>query len=69
MLPKCRSEGATGYDLAMACDCVIPSQGRVVQTGLVITPPPGTYVRIAPDSGLAMKKFLDVGIGLVDNDY
>ena len=29
----------------------------------------GTYGRIAPRSGLAVKKFIDVGAGVVDADY
>lgn len=31
--------------------------------------PEGFYGRIAPRSGLACKKFIDVGAGVVDSDY
>ena len=31
--------------------------------------PPGCYGRIAPRSGLALKKFIDVGTGVIDADY
>ena len=31
--------------------------------------PSGCYGRIAPRSGLALKKFIDVGAGVVDGDY
>ena len=31
--------------------------------------PPGTYARIAPRSGLAIRNFIDVGAGVVDSDY
>ena len=31
--------------------------------------PTGCYGRIAPRSGLALKKFIDVGAGVVDEDY
>lgn len=30
---------------------------------------PGTYGRIAPRSGLAAKKHIDVGAGVIDPDY
>ena len=29
----------------------------------------GLYARIAPRSGLALKKFIDVGVGVVNGDY
>ena len=31
--------------------------------------PPGTYARIAPRSGLTIRNFIDVGVGVVDLDY
>ena len=31
--------------------------------------PSGTYVRVAPHSGLAIKNFIDVGAGVIDSDY
>ena len=31
--------------------------------------PPGCYGRVAPRSGLAIKKFIDVGAGVIDSDY
>lgn len=34
-----------------------------------IAVPPGNYARIAPRSGLALKNFIDVGAGVVDEDY
>jgi dUTP pyrophosphatase len=49
---------------------VVPAHGRaVVRTGLSIAIPENTYARIAPRSGLAVKKFLDTGAGVVDYDY
>ena len=38
-------------------------------TGLAISFPAGLYARIAPRSGLALKRFIDVGAGVVDGDY
>lgn len=53
-----------------AADCVIPARGKhCVPTGLRIAVPPGTYGRVAPRSGLAVKHFIDVGAGVVDEDY
>ena len=40
-----------------------------MKTGLSISFPTGLYARIAPRSGLALKKFIDVGAGVVDADY
>ena len=64
------SVGAVGYDLCAANNCVIPSQGKgTVETRLAVSLPPGTYARIAPRSGLAIRNFIDVGAGVVDLDY
>lgn len=41
----------------------------MVPTGLALACPPGTYARVAPRSGLAVKHFIDTGAGVVDEDY
>lgn len=70
LLPKRGSAGAAGYDLASCEDTEVPARGRaVVKTGLQIACPPGTYARVAPRSGLAVKHFIDTGAGVVDEDY
>jgi dUTP pyrophosphatase len=70
ILPERKSFGAAGYDLASAEDCVIPARGRhVVQTGISIAVPTGTYARVAPRSGLAVKNGICVGAGVIDSDY
>ena len=62
--------GAAGYGLAAAQTAVVPADGKVlVKTGLSISMPTGCYGRIAPRSGLALKKFIDVGAGVVDEDF
>ena len=38
-------------------------------TGLKIALPPGTYGRIASRSGLAVKHNIEVGAGVIDQDY
>ncbi|TFJ80463.1 hypothetical protein NSK_008204 [Nannochloropsis salina CCMP1776] len=70
VLPVRGSEWAAGYDLASAEDTVVPAKGKaLVKTDLSIAIPPNTYARIAPRSGLAWKKHIDVGAGVVDYDY
>ena len=69
-LPKRSTGGAVGYDLCASQSCTIPAGGKgLVHTGLSISFPAGLYARIAPRSGLALKKFIDVGAGVVDADY
>ncbi|ORX91721.1 dUTP diphosphatase [Basidiobolus meristosporus CBS 931.73] len=68
--PARGSSGAAGYDLFSAEDVVMEPQTRaVVKTDISIHVPPGTYGRVAPRSGLAVKNFIDVGAGVVDEDY
>jgi dUTP pyrophosphatase len=56
--------------LTSAKEMIIAAHGRaVVPTDLSIALPPGTYGRVAPRSGLAVKHFIDVGAGVVDEDY
>tara|TARA_B100000401_G_C52692471_1_gene665174 strand:- start:659 stop:1015 length:357 start_codon:yes stop_codon:yes gene_type:complete len=42
---------------------------RLVSTGICIEIPEGYYGRIAPRSGLAVKKGLDVMAGVIDSGY
>lgn len=53
-----------------AYDATVPA-GRqaLIKTDLSIAIPSNTYARIAPRSGLAVKKMIDVGAGVVDYDY
>ncbi|KAM8876653.1 deoxyuridine 5'-triphosphate nucleotidohydrolase, mitochondrial [Synchiropus picturatus] len=61
---------AAGYDLYSAYDYTIEPMGKaVVKTDLQIAVPHGCYGRVAPRSGLAVKHFIDVGAGVVDEDY
>jgi dUTP pyrophosphatase len=69
-LPTRGSPLSAGLDLSSAEAKVIPPGGRaVVKTDLSIACPPGTYARVAPRSGLAVKHGIDVGAGVVDADY
>ena len=56
--------------LYSAEDVVIPARGKgIAKTDLAIAIPSGTYARVAPRSGLAVKHFIDTGAGVVDEDY
>lgn len=69
-LPVRQTVGSAGYDLHSSANDIIKSKSRkLVSTGLKISIPLGMYGRIAPRSSLACKKFVDVGAGVVDNDY
>lgn len=69
-IPKRGSEFSAGLDLASAEEKIIPAGERaLVKTDLAIACPADTYARIAPRSGLALKKGIDVGAGVIDADY
>ena len=62
-LPKRGSEKAAGYDVSSAEETTVPARGKAcVATGLKLKIPSGTYARIAPRSGLAVKKFIGTGL-------
>ena len=68
--PVRTSTMAAGYDLSSVESITIPSKGRaLVSTGLKIQLPEGTYGRIAPRSGLALRYGIDIGAGVIDCDY
>ncbi|XP_026497426.2 deoxyuridine 5'-triphosphate nucleotidohydrolase [Vanessa tameamea] len=64
------SDRAAGFDLKSAYDYKVPAKGKeLVKTDLQIELPTGCYGRVAPRSGLAVKNFIDVGAGVIDEDY
>ncbi|XP_041750516.1 deoxyuridine 5'-triphosphate nucleotidohydrolase isoform X2 [Coregonus clupeaformis] len=68
--PTRGSAKAAGYDLFSAYDYSIgPMDKAIVKTDIQIAVPSGCYGRVAPRSGLAAKHFIDVGAGVVDEDY
>ena len=70
--PKKGSMLATGYDLFAYTknDIIIESMGKEkIPTGISVELPHNTYGRVAPRSGLTWNKFLDVGAGVIDEDY
>ena len=49
---------------------VVPARGKaLLKTDLSIAVPAGTYGRVAPRSGLALKHGIDTGAGVIDEDY
>lgn len=61
---------AAGYDLYASEDAVISAQGQgLVATDISIIVPIGTYGRVAPRSGLAVKHGISTGAGVIDADY
>jgi len=68
--PTRGSKLAAGYDLYSAYEYTVPAKGKVLaKTDIQIATPPGCYGRVAPRSGLAHKHFIDVGAGVIDEDY
>lgn len=69
-LPQQGTAVSAGFDLFSAEDKTLPAGQRgLVKTDLSIACPEGTYGRIAPRSGLALKHGIDVGAGVIDADY
>ena len=77
IVPTRATDTDAGYDLYSINDGVVPAGGRkVVGTGIAIAIPesknvfaPSYYGRVAPRSGLAVKKGIDVLAGVVDAGY
>jgi len=68
--PTRGSKLAAGYDLYSAYEYEIPPMGKVIaKTDIQIQLPNGCYGRIAPRSGLAANHHIDIGAGVVDQDY
>jgi len=69
-LPVRATADSAGYDLFSTDSYVVlPGRRVVVSTGISVQLPPGTYGRIAPRSGLAVKHGLDTLAGVIDPDY
>ncbi|XP_062546228.1 deoxyuridine 5'-triphosphate nucleotidohydrolase [Armigeres subalbatus] len=68
--PTKGSQKAAGFDLKSAYEYTVPARGKqLVMTDIQVQLPEGCYGRVAPRSGLAVKNFIDVGAGVVDEDY
>ena len=70
IIPTRGSSLAAGYDLYSAYDYTVLPWGKcLIKTDLQIIFPPGTYGRVAPRSGLALKHSLTIGGGVLDRDF
>lgn len=69
-LPIRASPAAAGYDLFCSKGITIAKGSlQCVETDIAIAVPSGHYGRIAPRSGLALRSSINVGGGVVDQDY
>ena len=69
-IPTMATDNAAGYDLhANHHSTIPPNEIAVIDTGISIIPPQGTYARIASRSGLAIKHKVDTKAGVIDPDY
>lgn len=69
-LPTKGSPLSAGFDLFASQPAIIlPGERKIIQTGISIACPPGTYGRIAPRLGMAFKNGITCGAGVIDADY
>lgn len=70
IIPTRGSAYSAGYDLSSVENYSIsPNTTSLISTGLKFKIPTGHYGRIAPRSGISVKKQLIVNAGVVDEDY
>src|SRR5437588_7120815 len=69
-LPIRGSDLAAGIDIMANELATIPPKERMaISTGIAVATPPGTYARIVPRSGLAVKHSIDIGAEVINQDY
>ena len=70
-IPVKGTYNSAGYDLfSNETTHIEPRSRKCVSTGVKLKYlEQGHYIRIAPRSGLSVKKSIDIGAGVVDNDY
>ena len=68
--PKYAHDGDAGADLTASEKTIIPARDRsLVGTGIRLEIPEGHVGLIWPRSGLAVKKGIDCGAGVIDSHY
>ena len=69
-LPERANATDAGADVFSAKNLIVEPHGKaIVPLEISLAVPVGYYMRVAPRSGLAAKKFIDVGAGVIDSDY
>lgn len=70
LIPSRGSDTSAGLDL-YSCETKIiePWKRELIDTGISISMPDNTYMRIAPRSGMSSKNGIDVMAGVVDLEY
>ena len=67
--PTRGSDEAAGYDLySYESETIVSNQIKLIDTGISIRVPEGTYGRIAPRSSVSKKGIL-INAGVIDRDY
>ena len=70
IIPEQANDSDAGHDLYAIEDVSLkPLERSVVKTGIKLSLPSGYYGRVAPRSGLAVKKGIDVLAGVIDSGY
>ena len=69
-MPTKGSTGSAGHDIYSTQSATIPpGQRKLISTGISMECPNGTYGRIAPRLGLAVKYGIDTLGGVIDKDF
>ena len=68
-LPTRATPNSAGLDLASAYDYVIAAKSKIIKTDRTIKIPKSCYGRIGPRSSLTLNYFIDVGVGVVGEDF
>jgi len=70
IVPTKGSRFAAGHDIYAVTDGLVPAKGqRMIEAGIAIGLPEGTYGRLAARSGMASKMGMAVGGGARDGNY
>lgn len=74
VIPSKAYKDDAGYDLSADLGLgeeltIFPGRRALIETNVAACPPEGSYLRVAPRSGLAHKNGVDVLAGVVDRGY